>query len=214
LSGGVLVVAALVVAVGDWVAVARGRRSAEYLLKPLTLVGLIAAAIAFRGGEPSARWILVLGALGLSLAGDVFLMLPRDLFLAGLGAFLLAHVAYVFAFNTSPPPMPLTAIAGAGVTVAAAAYYLRLRPGMGSSMALPAAVYAVAIGAMLTSAIVTAGRADWSVTQSSLAIGAAGLFVLSDGLIGWNRFVRPVSRVAIMVTYHLAQAALVLALLA
>ena len=34
-------------------------------------------------------------ALVLSLAGDVFLMLPKDLFVFGLGAFLLGHLAYI-----------------------------------------------------------------------------------------------------------------------
>ena len=34
-------------------------------------------------------------ALVLSLAGDVFLMLPKDLFVFGLGSFLLGHIAYI-----------------------------------------------------------------------------------------------------------------------
>ena len=34
-------------------------------------------------------------ALVLSLVGDVFLMLPQDLFVFGLGSFLLGHIAYI-----------------------------------------------------------------------------------------------------------------------
>ena len=46
------------------------------------------------------------------------------------------------------------------------------------------------------------------------AIGAA-LFVTSDSMIAWSKFVAPFAAapVAIMVTYHLAQAGFVLSLL-
>ena len=41
-----------------------------------------------------APWFVV--ALVFSLAGDVFLMLPNeDLFVPGLGSFLVGHVAYI-----------------------------------------------------------------------------------------------------------------------
>ena len=48
-----------------------------------------------------------------------------------------------------------------------------------------------------------------------LAAVAAALFVASDSMIAWSRFVAPFAAapVAIMVTYHLAQAGFVLSLL-
>ena len=60
--------------------------------------------MALRTGWPAARWGFTVAALSLSLAGDVLLMVRKDLFVAGLAAFLLAHLAYVGAFNPSPPP--------------------------------------------------------------------------------------------------------------
>ena len=52
---------------------------------------------------------------------------------------------------------------------------------------------------------------------SAVALAAVGalLFYASDSLIAWNRFVHPFrwAQPAIMATYHLAQAALVLSLL-
>ena len=47
-----------------------------------------------------------------------------------------------------------------------------------------------------------------------MAVVGAGLFYVSDALIAWNRFVAETrhGRVAIMVTYHLAQMGLVLSL--
>ena len=113
----------------------------------------------------------------------------------------------------------LTLVAAVVVTVAGGFVHRRLVEGMRASgrqaLAGPVTIYVLAISAMVVSAIATAGRADWSAGRSALAIGGALLFFASDGMIGWSRFVGdfPRSRVAIMVTYHLAQAALVLALL-
>lgn len=45
-------------------------------------------------------------ALLFSLLGDIFLMLPRERFLAGLGAFLLAHLAYGWGFLGSGQAPP------------------------------------------------------------------------------------------------------------
>src|SRR5439155_9903360 len=88
-------------AVGDWLAVARRNKPLEYICKPATLVALIAAAIAI---HPSidARRIAFVVALVFSLAGDVFLMLPRDAFIPGLASFFAAHVAYIVGFRLGP----------------------------------------------------------------------------------------------------------------
>ena len=49
--------------------------------------------------KPTAvyKWAIIVG-LVFSLAGDILLMLPGDLFLNGLISFALAHVIYTFAF--------------------------------------------------------------------------------------------------------------------
>ena len=77
--------------------------------------------------------------------------------------------------------------------------------GAGGRCSAPVTLYIVVISAMLITALAT-GNA-WA------GVGAA-LFVSSDAMIAWNRFVRPlpVADVGIMVTYHLGQAALVLSL--
>ena len=217
--GLILVGMALAVAAGDWVAVARGEKRREYVLKPLTMVVLIAGA-AFLGTDDTAlRCGFTLAALALSLAGDVFLMVPKDLFIAGLASFLLAHIAYVAAFNPTAPPLWLTVGASIGLLAVIAPIYLGMVRGMRRSgqldMAVPVAVYTLALGAVVVSAIATAGRPHYGWGRTALAIAAAVLFATSDALIGWNRFVKayPWAPVAIIVTYHLAQAGLVLALL-
>ena len=200
---------ALAAAAFDWIAVNQEQKALEYLCKPLTLVLLIACALALDPDDPAVRaWFVV--ALVLSLAGDVFLMLPKDLFVFGLGSFLLGHIAYIVGMHVDGVDglrfligivivMALLAVIGTRV--------LRgVRAGPDPGLAGPVVAYMCVISAMVASAI--------GVGQVMMVIGAA-LFYVSDALIAWNRFVAETrhSGVAIMVTYHLAQVGLVLSLL-
>jgi uncharacterized membrane protein YhhN len=203
--GAFLLGMAAVFAVADWVAVARGTKALEYVAKPMATLLLLGVALALVPEDETRRtWFAV--ALALSLAGDVFLMLPRDLFVAGLAAFLLGHVAYVAGFGPSHawPWILLVAVVAAavGTPILRAVLARHERALVG-----PIVAYMTAISLMVACAI---GTAD------PVAIGGAALFLLSDSLIAWNRFVRPLAwaPVAIMVTYHLGQAGLVLSLLA
>ena len=64
-------------------------------------------------------------------------------------------------------------------------------------------------------AVISAMLATALATGNVLAAAGAVLFVASDSMIAWDRFVHPFERapVAIMVTYHLGQAGLVASLL-
>ena len=70
----------------------------HYLYKPMTTAMILSLA-ARAAPLPSIgyRRAVVAGML-FSLAGDVFLMLPQDLFVPGLVAFLLAHLCFIAAF--------------------------------------------------------------------------------------------------------------------
>jgi uncharacterized membrane protein YhhN len=202
------VVAALF-AVGDWFAVARRNRHLEYVCKPATLAALIAAACVL---DPVANadgrrvWFVV--ALVCSLAGDVFLMLPRDLFVGGLAAFALAHVAYVVGFWTDPPGALefvvalLVVVAVLGPVARRIVAALRTEP----TLRPPVVVYIAIISLMVASALASG---------NVLATAGAALFAASDSMIAWDRFVHrsPWAPVAIMVTYHVGQAGLVASLL-
>lgn len=198
---------ALLLAVIDWVAVARGSRGVEYAAKPLTLFALILAALLIDPRDGGQRaWFIV--ALVFSLGGDIFLMLPRDLFIAGLGSFLVGHLAYIVGFSQDGGS--LIAVAVAGLVLAAAAAPLAVRIVSGARrkdprLALPVALYVLVITAMGATAVGSG---------SALAATGALLFVTSDAMIGLDRFVTSWSgaRLAIMVTYHLAQGLLVLSL--
>lgn len=206
----VLLAAAAATAVGNWVAVARESRALEYVCKPATMTLLVGVALTLDPAEPAQRWWFV-GALVLSLAGDVFLMLPNDRFLPGVGAFLLAHLAYVGGFVVVGIELA-GGLVGAALTLVAVIAVGRpllqaLQRGPHQPLTVPVGVYLIAISAMVVAAFGT-----WQ----ALAIAGALSFYISDAVIGWTRFVRPIpgGPVVIMVTYHVGQALLVLSLLA
>ncbi len=75
------------------------RRLTHYLFKPLTVVLIILIAFQSKHATtPFYRQAIIAGLI-LSLAGDIFLMLPQDRFIPGLVSFLFAHVFYIVAFT-------------------------------------------------------------------------------------------------------------------
>jgi uncharacterized membrane protein YhhN len=203
-----LLALALVAAVGDWIAVHQGSKPLEYVCKPLTMVLLIGTALALDPTDPTVRtWFVV--ALVLSLMGDVFLMIPKDLFVFGLAAFLLGHIAYIVGLHVEGVDGPRflvgIVLVMAVLAVLGTAILRGVRAGPDPGLAGPVVAYMFVISAMVASAIGVGNVA---------AIAGASLFYVSDALIAWNRFVRETrhAHVSIMVTYHLAQVGLVLSL--
>jgi uncharacterized membrane protein YhhN len=206
--------ASTLAAVVDWWAVGRRPpdRGLESLAKPATLVGLIGLALALRPLDPTARALLVVGLAG-SLLGDVALLRSERpvRFAVGLGAFLLAHLAYIGALGRLQGAIPLLVVGL--VLVGAYAWFVgrpilqAVRGGHEARLLAPVAAYLVVISLMVAVAVGT-GR--------PLAIAGALLFYASDSLLGWDRFVRPLPRrdLLVIVTYHLGQALLVLSLAA
>lgn len=207
----------------DWVAVGRGRhrraRTVEYVAKPATMVFLALFVLAFTAGGPQPRaqvWCFV-AAVVLSLAGDVFLMLPNDMFLAGLASFLLAHVAYIvgiLAFghveSWSGPALAWLLIVIAAIPIARSV----LTPiGDGVERA-SVALYVVVIGVMVASAWTLPWRSGVPLAAGLAGALGATLFFASDSMIGIRRFVGDFrgGGLAIIVTYHLGQIGLVLSL--
>lgn len=211
---------ALGLAILTWVAVAIDWRRVEYVTKPGVIILLLAfvAVNVFAGDTvESLRSGMIWFILGLvfSLTGDVLLMLPRNRFLAGLGAFLLAQVFYTVGFNPIPPlhiQHGIAALLIAGLAaLPAVPFYVRVAAGLRASkceaLRVPVLVYTIAICLMLFSALLTNLRGGWEPQQAMLVSFGAGLFVLSDTILAWNRFVTPIrnGRLWNMVTYHLAQ---------
>jgi len=179
-------------------------RTLVYVFKPLTT--LLILAIALRQARGAAGFYAGAIAFGLvfSLAGDVFLMLPRDRFREGLASFFVAHLFYIAAFTSGTgllaDPVSTVAVGALGLLL------LRLLwKGIPGRLRVPVVLYDAVI---LTMALQATGRALRLHDVPSLLAGAgAVLFVGSDALLSWDRFRASFrsSRAAVLSTYYLAQ---------
>ncbi len=200
---------AIALAAVDWLAVAHGNLRLRWVSKPGTILLLVGGALTLHPAANAQRYVFIVALLA-SLAGDVLLLLPGErCFQAGLAAFLAAHLAYGTGFVIGGVNRGLLAFAAPAVAIVSLAVGGRVirslvQSGSGA-LALPVAAYLLAISAMVALAAAS-GR--------SVALAGAALFYASDGMIAWNRFVRPLpwSPLPVMITYHLAQVGLVLAL--
>ncbi|SDX44364.1 Uncharacterized membrane protein YhhN [Pseudomonas sp. NFACC08-1] len=171
------------------------------LVKPMPVLALLGW---LHDAPPSdyRRWV----SLGLifSLVGDVLLAWPGDLFVFGLGAFLLAHLAYLKAYLSDcrrPALLPLALALGIGAMLLG----VLVSNGLGSLL-VPVIVYGLVISTMLWRALARLGT---GVPKRSAWLAAAGAlaFVFSDSLIGINRFVHPFHAASylIIISYWLGQ---------
>ena len=196
---------AAAIAVLDWWAVGADRLSLERWAKPAVMVFLIVAALLIPAESEVVRWAIVTG-LAFGLVGDVLLFYDR--FIPGAAAFLLGHMAYVVALLLVPQE-PRGLLVGTVIVLLVAVFVGRkiVAGAWGKSSLLGAivATYMVVIGIVVILAV----------GSSSVVVEiAALLFLTSDALLAWGRFVGPApgGRVAVMVTYQLAQAGFVLAI--
>jgi uncharacterized membrane protein YhhN len=182
----------------------RGPRGQVYRFKPLTTALILALALA-APGPMMGRYRAAL-AIGLvfSLAGDVFLMLPADRFVAGLAGFLAAHLAYLVAFADHPAP-PGVAWLFLVLYLAVAAVMLPLLwPRLGR-FKVPVLLYMAALLGMAwqaaARAVALGQPAAW------LAAVGAALFVVSDAALALNRFRAPwpAAQKVVLATYYAAQ---------
>jgi uncharacterized membrane protein YhhN len=199
-----LLIIAAIAAVGDWVAVHLRLFRIEFLLKPMTLALLVAAASVSHLG-PAKPWLVA--ALVCGLLGDVGLMLsksdsPDPPFLAGLGAFLLGHVCYLIAFTRAGLHGLQTA---AGALIAAGVAGLLLPAVLRGAARTGGRLLATLVGAYASAlaAVTTLGVGTGHIAT---ALGAS-LFLTSDAILGRERFVRriPHGDLLVITTYHAAQ---------
>ncbi len=146
----------------------------------------------------------VLAGLVFSLAGDVLLMLSPNLFVAGLVAFLVAHLCYLRAFTLHARWFD-DRLALAVLAAAAAAMLAALWNSLPAALKAPVLAYVVVIVAMAAQAWAIRRNRPSRATKSA-AIGAT-LFVASDALLAIDRFRAPIPLASLWVlaTYWLAQ---------
>lgn len=202
----------IAIALIDWLVVATKHREIEYFAKPGTMIFLIVWFITRMPADRSWLGIFILAGLIFSLAGDVFLMLPRNWFLAGLVSFLLAHLAYIGGFNASGLTFAWKSLLSVLIIlVIAVPIYLRIRSGLitggNQKLVVPVTVYVIVISFMVFSATTTLLNEAWSLQAAILVTSGAALFFVSDAVLAWNRFVSPITQGGLItiIPYHLAQ---------
>lgn len=198
-------------AIADWLAVWHSWRRMGYLTKPAAMLALL-VWFGFTGQfNDSLLWFGI--GFFFSLLGDIFLLLSHRYFIFGLVAFLLAHLAYIAAFNQQLPQINV-AFYVLGLTLVSVWLLIfgglrsaMKRSSLHAKMVLPVGIYSFAITVMLFSALLTLFRPDWDRTAALLVGGGGLLFFCSDVMLAFDRFVQPFqhARFWVRITYHLGQ---------
>ncbi|MBP6003779.1 MAG: lysoplasmalogenase [Pyrinomonadaceae bacterium] len=137
-------------------------------------------------GAPGSNYgRLIMTALIFSWLGDAFLLsIRRSFLLAGIAAFLFAHVAFAIAFASQPINFTWLIIAFVVLIAASAAMMRWLWPNLEKFYKLAVPVYLIAISIMTALAVaVSAASGSW------LLAAAAIVFAASDVSVARDRFI-------------------------
>ena len=175
-------------------------------LKMLAASGYLGLALHLDAlASPYGRLLFL--ALALSWLGDLLLVgSRRRAFLAGLAAFLLAHLAFAAAFATELRLLWPAAVAAPAMLLIGIAVLRWLgRHGIPEAMRTPVVAYLAAIGLMVSAAATT--------MRPTILIGAAA-FTVSDLFVARQRLVQaaPVNRLVGLPLYFAAQLLIILSL--
>ena len=167
--------------------------------KPFIMLAMVAWIWPFKSRYQ--RWIII--GLLFSILGGLLLEWS-GLFLAGLIAFLLAHLAYIGAYLKATRRLAIGwmipfFLYGLGI-------YALLWPGLGN-MTLPVGIYILVICAMMWRAAACLGSRGQPTRGEWAALIGAILFALSDSLIGIVAFLNPLAwlNYPILIFYWLGQ---------
>jgi uncharacterized membrane protein YhhN len=159
------------------------------MVKPFVTLSLLLVTGLPRGNRFTL--LMVLGLLFSAIGDAALLNDTRGFFLAGVGFFLIAHLAYTAAFVWGGGAAPLsTASPWLGVAVMTAATLWLMRriwAGVTPGLKVAAGVYAVAV-------TVTAAAAFWVLAGPwpepiGLAVTAGALlFYCGDSILAWDKF--------------------------
>ena len=191
------VIVASVLALANWWSRRTDDGRLELITKPLTTVAAI--GVAFAADGPGNATAAAVAGLVLCLVGDIALLPAVDKFVAGLGAFLFGHIAFIgMAGYLGLRSWTLAGIAMVASALLAALYGVQiLRGATLQKLQKPVALYLLVISTMTVF--------GWATRNWLMCVGSAS-FIASDTILGWRTFVaeKRWSPVAIMVTYHIA----------
>jgi uncharacterized membrane protein YhhN len=174
-----------------------------YIFKPLTMIFIISIAIMGMRKNRSFYAYFILAGLAFSLAGDIFLMLPSNMFIQGLVSFLIGHILYILAFSWGMRS-GLKSLSWIPYLAYGLLISLFMLPSL-EDMTIPVLIYIIIILTMGWRAY-----ERWTQTRirgAGLAFIGAILFIISDSALGINRFTLPfeLSALVVLGTYFIAQ---------
>ncbi len=185
-------------------AAADGWRLLHWLCKPLATALIFLLAWQAQPAQSMRYRRRILAGIACSLLGDVLLMLPQDLFVPGLVAFLCGHLCFVAALLDDSRFGARPGWLLAGLAYGAVNLYL-LWDSIDAALRVPVIVYVAVLAGMGGQAL---GRARTLVLHGGARRAAIGalLFMLSDTLLAWNRFhaAIPLASLWVLSTYYLA----------
>lgn len=217
LIAGISLIAALVAALV--MAEVKQSRRGRFIFKPLASVGFLALALALGALDSGFTYgHLVFAGLVLSFFGDVFLMPDGKpaFFLAGLGSFLLGHVAYAAAFVSHGVDTHTVLVSLALMVPAAWLVWRWLAPHIPKDMVFAVIAYIAVICTMEAfSAGATAVGREAGHAGSWLMLVGATMFWVSDLAVARRQFIDPSPSSAVwgLPLYYGAQVVLALSLL-
>ena len=211
----VWLVLALIFAAVEAIAVSKKIQQLEYIAKPAVMIFMFLWLYTTTGLLGNTLWF-GLGIL-LSLAGDVLLMISLDrLFLPGLVAFLLAHICYITGFRAEVMAVNVWSLILLAFIAVNVSRLLRrivgeMRARDENQLVFPVILYGTVISIMLYAAMSTLSNQSWTPLGAILVSTGALLFVASDVILAWMKFVAPLKngRVWNIALYHLGQIGLV-----
>lgn len=155
------------------------------IAKLIASSGFIVLAI-HAGGLRSSYGRVILAGLAFSWLGDAALIGEgQSSFLFGLGAFLVAHIAYIAAFVIAGLSARWIGVAAFPIAVIAFAVAVWLDPYIAQDLVVPVRLYILVISLMVITAFGARGRG-----ASTLIVAGAVSFFLSDLSVAALRLVQ------------------------
>lgn len=181
----------------------RGPKWQRHVFKTMTMIWVLVIAASASGQVSPYYKAMIIGGLCFSLLGDLLLLYPPQSFYHGLISFLIAHLFYIAAF--APAGIAgLTLLWAFVYLVLGTILYLLLRPELGT-MKLPVTLYLIVLTTM--GAFATGRWSGGEDPGSIFALAGALMFILSDALLGYDRFRMRFrgAQVFVLGTYYVAQ---------
>jgi uncharacterized membrane protein YhhN len=169
------------------VAELRGWKRFAGVAKGVASAAFVGAALVESAVQTTYGRVLLV-AFAFSWLGDLLLLSSEQkAFLAGLGSFLLAHVAFAVAFLVWGVDRKAIVVAAAVLAVVAVFLGRWLLPHVSAGMKVPVIAYMTALCTM----VALAAGAAWSSPESRFLLPAAIAFFISDISVARGQFVSP-----------------------